>query len=647
MIKIDIATLKLMAICAIGIFLNVIGNVMARNFELSVYLDSFGTIFIAALGGYVPGIAVGFFTNLVGSGLNVDDMYFSFVSILVAITAAFFAQKGYFEKFSKVLLIIPAIVLLSSIFGVLIEELLTPMNTFHSLERIQEHFVRNLMIEVPDKSLAILASFFLLKIIPPDVKESFRLLGRKQAPVTAEMNSAIRAQSKWVSSLRTKMVFILLSITLLVAVFISAISYRIYQDSAINERIRIADGIISMVVSEINPNRVDEYLELGRKAPGYNEVERNLYKIRSSNHDIKFLYVYKIEPDGCHVIFDLETASVKASAPGDVEEFDESFEPYLDDLLAGRPIQPIINNDTYGYLLTIYKPVYNHQGHCVCYAGIDFSMDMINDYGRTFIMRVIALFSGVVILILAFGLSFIENNIILPVNTMAYCARNFAYESEAERSGNIARIKSLAIQTNDEIENLYSAFVKTTSDSMHYFENLRKAKIQVAVMDELAHTDSLTGIKNKTAYIETTTRLDAEIAEGRAAFAIIMIDVNYLKRVNDTYGHERGNEYLINACKLTCSIFGKENVYRVGGDEFVAVLDGENLARCEKLIAKIRNLIKKFKDDATLEPWEKVSAAVGVGYYQAGVDKNAEEVFKRADEQMYANKLAMKATRKD
>ena len=647
MIRFDMAVLKLAAICAAGVTLNVIGAITVKSLDLPLYLDSFGTIFISIIGGYVPGIAVGFFTNLIGSQFNMHDMYFGLVSVLIAIMSAFFAGKGYCEKFSKILLIIPFIVLVSSFFDVLIEELITPMNAFSSSERLQDEFLKNFLMEVPDKTLAVVASFLLLKIIPPELKENFRKFGRKQAPVTAEMNAAIKAQSKFTSSLKTKMVFNLLSITFLVAIFISAISYTIYQDSAINERIRIADGIISMVVSEINPNRVDEFLELGRKAPGYNEVERNLYKIRSSNHDIKFLYVYKIEPDGCHVIFDLETASVKASAPGDIEEFDESFEPYLDDLLAGRPIQPIINNDTYGYLLTIYKPVYNHQGHCVCYAGIDFSMDMINDYGRTFIMRVIALFSGVVILILAFGLSFIENNIILPVNTMAYCARNFAYESEAERSGNIARIKSLAIQTNDEIENLYSAFVKTTSDSMHYFENLRKAKIQVAVMDELAHTDSLTGIRNKTAYIETTTRLDAEIAEGRAAFAIIMIDINYLKRVNDTYGHERGNEYLINASKLTCSVFGKENVYRVGGDEFVAVLDGENLARCEENVAALRAVIDKFKADATLEPWEKVSAAVGVGYYQEGVDNTAEEVFKRADEQMYANKLAMKATRKD
>lgn len=646
MFKFDRATLKLAIICAAGIIMNVVGATVAKYLNLPVFFDTFGTVFIAALGGYVPGIAVGFFTNIFISQFHVEDMYYGFVSILVAMASAFFADKGYFQKLSKTLLIIPLIVFMSSFFGVLLEELLTPLNAFYSLERVLDHFLENFSREFLDKASAILVSFFLLKIIPPDLKDGFRLMGKKQAPLTPEMNSAIKTQRKFVTSLKTKMVFNLLSITLFVAAFISGISYAIYQDSAVKERIRIADGIISMVVSEINPNLVDEYLEQGRKAEGYFDVERNLYRIRSINHDIKFIYVYKIEEDGCHVVFDLETTGVEASQPGEIEEFDESFEPYLDDLLAGRPIEPIISDDKFGYLLTIYKPVYNHQGKCVCYAGIDFSMDMINDYGRTFITRVIALFSGVVILVLALGLSFIENNIILPVNTMAYCARNFAYDSEAERAGNIERIKSLEIQTNDEIENLYSAFVKTTTDSMHYFENLRKAKIQVEVMNELAHTDSLTGIKNKTAYTETTDRLNAAILAGKANFAIIMIDVNFLKRVNDTYGHERGNEYLINACELVCSVFGKENVYRVGGDEFVAILDGKEVKRCAESVAALRAMIEKLRGDSKLEAWEKVSAAVGVAYYEEVLDSSADDVFKRADEQMYQNKVAMKATRR-
>ena len=642
--------IELLLICAAGIVLNTLGVIITKSFNMSIYLDTIGTIFIAVLGGYVPGIVVGFFTNLIGAFFNTEEIFYGMVSVLLAVLTTFLARKGYYEKFTKVLWVIPATVLLTSINGTIIEDMLKLTNALGSWEylpKIWEHFLDHFYLELPDKSAAIIISFFALKFVPPDIKEKFNALGRMQAPVSPEMRRAIGTSSKFISSLRTKMLFNLMFITLFVATFISAISYTTYQDSIIEDRQRIADGIISMVVNEINPKRVDEFLEKGYQAEGYKEVERELYKIRASNSDIKFIYVYKIMEDGCHVVFDLDTATIEASEPGSIEEFDESFEPFLDDLLAGRPIRPIINNDKYGDLLTIYKPIYDSMGHCVAYAGIDFSMEILNDYGRMFIAKVIALFSGSVILIFVLVLLFIENNIILPVNTMAYCARNFAYDSEEAREKNIDRIRSLDIRTHDEIENLYSAFLKTTADSMHYFENLKRSKIQLAVMDELAHKDALTGLKNKTAYAEKTSKFDADIAAGRAKFCIVMVDVNYLKRVNDTYGHEYGNIYLINAGKLACSVFGEENVYRIGGDEFVAVLDGENLAQSEEHIATLRGTIDKLQKNKKLEPWEKVSAAMGVAYYDERHDKSAEEVFKRADADMYKNKVAMKATRKD
>lgn len=638
---------KTFPICVMGIVLNMAGASLAKYFHLPIYMDTYGTIFIAALGGYVPGIAVGFFTNLIGSWYEDGDMFFGLVSIMLAIMTTFFYRLGYYKSLPKILLTIPFIVLVATFLGSIIEEMVYFSVPFETFKKFLVHYQDNFSTEFPDKSLAVLFSFFMMKIIPNDLKAEFVALGRKQAPISAEMQQRLRAERKFINSLRTKMIFNLIAVTLIIAISISAISYKIYHDSAVEERTRIADGIITMVVSEINPNRVDEFLELGHRAEGYNDVERNLYRIRASNSDIKYIYVYKIMEDGCHVVFDLDTSTVDASEPGSVEEFDEAFKEYLPDLLAGRPIPPIPSDETYGNLLTIYKPVYNDVGKCVCYAGLDFSMDEIINYGRTFISKVVAVFAGALIFIFVLGLTFIENNIILPVNTMAFCARNFAYDSEEAREQNIARIKSLDIKTNDEIENLYSAFVKTTSDSMHYFNNLRKAKIEVAVMEELAHKDAMTGIKNKTAYSETVSKLDGKISAGDAKFCIIMIDVNFLKRVNDTYGHERGNEYLINACNLACEIFGREDVYRVGGDEFVVVLDGEKVSACEENVAKIRAMIEKFRADDKLEAWEKISAAIGVAYYQAGVDKSADEVFKRADSDMYKNKLAMKATRRD
>ena len=164
-------------------------------------------------------------------------------------------------------------------------------------------------------------------------------------------------------------------------------------------------------------------------------------------------------------------------------------------------------------------------------------------------------------------------------------------------------------------------------------------------MDELAHRDSLTGIKNKAAYDEAAARLDEKISSGDAEFFIAMIDVNFLKRINDTYGHERGNIYLLNASKLICSVFGAEHVYRIGGDEFVVVVEGEKVSLCKYFVTQFKTEMERKNSNATSEPWEKVSAAVGTAIYRAGVDKSVEEVFKRADAEMYENKLAMKAAR--
>jgi GGDEF domain-containing protein len=54
-----------------------------------------------------------------------------------------------------------------------------------------------------------------------------------------------------------------------------------------------------------------------------------------------------------------------------------------------------------------------------------------------------------------------------------------------------------------------------------------------------------------------------------------MFDLNDLKHINDRYGHERGDEYIVNCCRLICQVFKHSPVFRIGGDEFVALLRGE------------------------------------------------------------------------
>ena len=120
----------------------------------------------------------------------------------------------------------------------------------------------------------------------------------------------------------------------------------------------MAHGVTKAASVVIDPEKLDEYLEKGRKAEGYEETEQNLYKIKKSFPQTMYLYVYKILEDGCHVVFDLDSeGGVDASQPGAIMEFDPTFVPYLPKLFKGEEIEPIISDDQFGKLLTVYKPL--------------------------------------------------------------------------------------------------------------------------------------------------------------------------------------------------------------------------------------------------------------------------------------------------
>ncbi len=633
-------------ICVAAVIFNLIASFAARNLNLPLFLDTGGTIFVAMLSGYVPGIAVGFATNLLNSLADESEMYYCSISIFVAIYITFLARRGFFQSFLKTLLIIPPLALTTTFLTEVIENFLFCTGVVQAVNEIQMNFTATFLKELVDKAFLVLVMFFAIKFVPSQITTLFRELGQKQAPLSAEMKKEVYRRKCPISSLRTKVLLMLMLSSLFIAASIAAISYRIFEQAAFNVQIKIAEGVASIAASEIAPEKVDDYIKLGRAAEGYNEIEKKLYAIKNSNIDIKFLTVYKFSEDGCRVVFDLDTENVKASAPGELIALDKNY-PYSDDLIAGKAIDYIISDSDYGRILTIYKPIYDDGGQCACYVAIDFSLDLISEYGRAFISKVLALFSGCFVFIFIIGLRFVENHIILPVNTMAYCTRNFAYDNKEFCENNVERIRDLRIHTGDEIENLYTALLKTTQDVLIYFEKLRRAKRQVAEMDKIAHRDSLTGLKNKVAYDEATARLDKKISEGKAEFCIAMVDVNYLKRVNDTYGHERGNEYLINAGKLICLVFGAEHVYRIGGDEFVVIIEGEKISLCKYFVNQFKAEMARKNSNTLLKPWEKVSAAVGTAFYNAGVDKTSDEVFKRADKEMYENKLAMKAARTD
>jgi len=173
---------------------------------------------------------------------------------------------------------------------------------------------------------------------------------------------------------------------------------------------------------------------------------------------------------------------------------------------------------------------------------------------------------------------------------------------------------------------------------------LLTANEQAEKFSKLARKDALTGLENKMAYYEAVNRLDAQIQEGTAEFAFVVIDLNFLKRINDECGHNYGDIMIKKLADLIKDFFGNCKSYRIGGDEFAVILDGEISKKSLTLVSKFQLLLKEGSSSGYKN---FPSAAVGCANYRASVDTSVKEVFDRADNEMYGNKVQMKAVRKD
>ena len=151
-----------------------------------------------------------------------------------------------------------------------------------------------------------------------------------------------------------------------------------------------------------------------------------------------------------------------------------------------------------------------------------------------------------------------------------------------------------------------------------------------------AKIDALTGIKNRYAFLEMQARIDCQIKEHRQQpFAVVVLDVNDLKKVNDTAGHQAGDQYLRDACKIICDTFKRSPVFRIGGDEFAVISQGNDYFCIEELLGKVRD------HNATASCSEGVVIACGMSRFND--DACVVDVFERADRNMYENKNALKS----
>lgn len=521
---------------ALSILINISLSRMVSTTTLPFYIDTVGTIVATALGGIVPGMLTAFVTNVINFLRDGESIFYASLNILIAVVSSqFFGEyaeykrkkkrkkkSGYSKR--KVLDLMMFVFVIAFIGGGIGGEITwylykTPSDApmIVSITKWLTdnmgcgvwgcHMISTYIADVADKAISVFMALIIIKVTPTRIKRKLKVSPWRQKPMKYEERHNARSQLRDGISIGTRINIIIILSTVLMAVIafiFSVISFRNNIKDTLSED---ATQIANLAAKEIDSEMIDEYIKKGYAAPGYVKTKKRLSILRSSASDITFLYVYKVEEDGCHVVFDLDGklndgTFVPGDAPGDVVSFEDAALIYRDKLIKGEDISTVLTNGEYGRLITAFCPIYNKEGKCVCYVIADVEYEQVDILLHKFTGRIFLLFLLFLILIVAISILTTRYRIVMPILGMTLNANELSEHRKGAGEDSLEKIEELDIRTGDEIERLYRALCNLTGDTVYQLrDNQNKAdaiaKMQnaliVTMADMVESRDSDTG----------------------------------------------------------------------------------------------------------------------------------------------------------
>lgn len=155
-------------------------------------------------------------------------------------------------------------------------------------------------------------------------------------------------------------------------------------------------------------------------------------------------------------------------------------------------------------------------------------------------------------------------------------------------------------------------------------------------MERLANHDVLTGLPNRRYFIESLEKRIVRCQRYGDNTALLFLDVDDLKAINDSYGHAAGDALLVHLANLLKhNIRASDMVARIGGDEFALLLDNLDADRVE---SKILSLIELIKSSDPVSGTQTLKCGAAIGYSFVGPADTVSALMLRADEAMYKSK---------
>ena len=326
---------------------------------------------------------------------------------------------------------------------------------------------------------------------------------------------------------------------------------------------------------------------------GTDDYNRAMSVLRSFQENIQLDYIYALRAnyDGSFTF----TIDPDKDDPGEFGSDIEATDA-LRNAANGTPdVDKTAYTDKWGKFYSAYSPVFDSDGNVAGIVGVDFNADWYNSKVNS--QKAVVIMLSMLTLTIAVVLA-------LLIHTSSI---------EGEKKKISVKLEETLQRELEQEQELGSAI-------------------------HLAYTDPLTGVKSKRAYLEAIEQINNGLADETVTeFGVIVFDLNGLKNINDTLGHDAGDRYIKAGCQLICDTFGHSPVYRIGGDEFAVILEGKDYRDREELIRAFNAVIEEnLAEDAVV-----VSTSIDV--YDIEIDTDFSTVFERADKKMYERKRYLKS----
>ena len=352
------------------------------------------------------------------------------------------------------------------------------------------------------------------------------------------------------------------------------------------------------------------------------------------NIELEYIYCIRDAGDG-NYIFTIDPTVVD---PGQFGEPVICTDALLEASRGTPSVDEVPYTDKWGRFYSSYSPVFDSDGNVAGIVAVDFSADWYDEQISNLV------YITVLVIVIAFAISvaiimFIATKYRMRFKAVSKDMRKLS--DEIETLVKEVSFESYWYEEYSEVKN-----EKTSDDEIEIISiKLRSLQArleeQIDYVRSLAYVDGLTGLENRTAYMEQVKCLEDKIASGKAAFTVVVCDINQLKVINDDFGHEEGDKLITLVSKTLQDIFSNEKIYRIGGDEFVVIgKDVDYSVRISDLKAKLEVSSHKIGDFPA-------SVSAGFSVFDKDNDPDFSHVFNRADKLMYEDKKVFYQTHED